>query len=100
RELWEMDSDDDTINAAIQKARKDVSLPDALAELREVHSQLVALIEPMTDDDTYKPNSSFQASSPEPRDLRPIAGMIYSNSANHFREHQEWIESLVSQRQG
>ena len=89
--------DDDVINAAIQEKRKDVSLPEALAEFREVHSQLLGLIEPMSDDDMYKANSDFQPEDTGERDERPIVGMIYSNTANHFREHQEWIEGLVSQ---
>ena len=52
----------------------------------------------MSDDDLYKANSDFQPETSGERDERPICGMIYSNSANHFREHQEWIESLVSKR--
>lgn len=90
--------DDDEINAAIQAKRKDVSLPEALAEFREVHGQLLGLIEPMSDDDMYKANSDFQPDDTGERDERPIVGMIYSNTANHFKEHQEWIEGLVSQR--
>lgn len=89
--------DDDEINAAIQEQRKDISLSEALSELREVHGELLSLLEPMTDDDMYKANSDFQPASSGERDERPIAGMIYSNTANHFTEHQEWIESLVSQ---
>ncbi|MDQ3930784.1 MAG: ClbS/DfsB family four-helix bundle protein, partial [Chloroflexota bacterium] len=81
--------DDDEINAAIQEQRRDVSLSDALSELREVHAQMLRLLEPMTDDDMYKPNSDFQPHSTGERDERPIAGMIYSNTANHFAEHQE-----------
>jgi hypothetical protein len=88
--------DDDEINAAIQEKRKDVSLSEALAELREVHGQLLSLLEPMSDDDLYKANSDFQPHATGERDERPVAGMIYSNTANHFAEHQEWIESLVS----
>lgn len=89
--------DDDEINAAIQEQRKDISLAEALSELREVHSQLLSLLEPMTDDDMYKANSDFEPTVSGERDERPIAGMIYSNTANHFTEHQGWIESLVSQ---
>lgn len=89
--------DDDEINAAIQEKRKDVSLSEALDDMRSVHGQLLSLLEPMTDDDLYKANSDFQPNATGERDERPVAGMIYSNTANHFNEHQEWIESLVSQ---
>jgi hypothetical protein len=87
---------DDTINAAIQEQGKDISSQEALAELRAVHSQMLSLLEPMTDDDMYRANSDFQPDASGERDERPIAGMIYSNTANHFAEHQEWIESLVA----
>ncbi len=88
--------DDDTINAAIYEQRKDVSPAEALVDLRAVHDQLLRLIEPLSDDDLYRANSDFQPEDSGERDERPIIGMIYGNTANHFREHQEWIESLVS----
>ena len=89
--------DDDIINAAIQARRKDASVDEALAELREVHGRLLRLIEPLRDDDMYKASSDFQPAGPGERDEQPIIGMIHSNTANHYREHQQWIESLVSQ---
>jgi hypothetical protein len=88
--------DDDKINAAIQQKHRDVSLDDALALLHQVHALMLSLLEPMTDEDLYRPNSDFQPGSTGERDERPIAGMIYGNTANHFREHQGWIESLVA----
>jgi hypothetical protein len=89
-------SSEDEINAAIQEKRKDVSLSEALADFREAHGQLLSLIEPMSDDDLYKANSDFLPEGSGERDERPIIGMIYGNTADHFREHQRWIESLVS----
>jgi hypothetical protein len=89
--------DDDRINAAIQEKHKDASLSEARADLRNVHSQLLALVEPLSDDDLYKASSDFQPDASGERDERPIIGMIYSNTANHYNEHQEWIESLISQ---
>lgn len=88
--------DDDVINAAIQEQRKDVSPAEALAGLREVHGQLLSLIDPMSDDDLHRANSDYQPDGPGERDERPVIGMIYGNTANHFSEHQEWIEGLVS----
>lgn len=88
---------DDRINAAIQEKQKDISLSEAMSEFQEVHAQLLGLIEPMSDDDLYKANSDYQPAGSGERDERPIIGMIYSNTAEHFRDHQGWIESLVSQ---
>jgi hypothetical protein len=87
--------DDDEINAAIQEAQKVVSLAEARAQLRDVHAELLGLIDPLSDDDLNKANSDFQPEASGERDERPVVGMIYSNTANHFREHQEWIEGLV-----
>ena|SRR5438874_99829 len=95
KELW--GGDEDAENAAIQAKQKDMTLADALADFRNVHSQLMELIEPMSDSDLHKANSDFQPHATEERDERPVIGMIYGNTADHFREHQEWIESLVSQ---
>ncbi len=89
--------DEDQINAAIHEKHRDTSLTEALAELREVHGQLLSLIEPMSDDDLYKASSDYLPDDTGERDERPVIGMIYGNSAHHFREHQEWIESLVSE---
>ena len=89
--------DEDTINAAIQEKHRDVSLAGALADLRQVHSELLRLIEPMSDDDLYRANSDFQPEGRGERDERPVIGMIYGNSAHHFREHREWIERLVAE---
>ena len=88
--------DEDAINAAIQARHKDVPLDEALADLREVHDQLLRQIEPMGDDALQRASSDFQPEGRGERDERPIIGMIYGNSAHHFREHQEWIESLIA----
>ncbi len=89
--------DEDKVNAAICEKHRDTSLAEALAELRQVHDKLLGLIEPMSDEDLYKANSDYQPDDIRERDERPIIGMIYGNSAHHFREHQEWIDSLVSE---
>jgi hypothetical protein len=95
KELW--GGDEDIINGAIQAKHKDMPLTRALSDFRYVHSQLMKLVEPMSDSDLHKANSDYQPHTSGERDERPVIGMIYGNTANHFREHQEWIESLVSQ---
>ncbi len=89
--------DEDAVNAAIQGQRKDISLDEALNELRTVHGELLRLVAPLSDDDLYRANSDYQPEETGERDERPVIGMIYGNTANHYREHQEWIESLVSE---
>lgn len=92
--------DDDEINAAIQKARRGVSLQDVLAEFRNGHSEMVGIVGMMSDADLNKANSDFQPDDLDEKhkDERPISGMIFSNTCNHFREHLGWIESLVKKK--
>jgi hypothetical protein len=92
--------DDDEINAAMQRARKGMSLEEALRELRDVHGELVGMIGMMSDADLNKSNSDFQPEGIDAKEVdeRPISGMIFSNTSNHFREHLGWIESLVRKK--
>lgn len=87
--------DEDAINAAIQGQRQDVSVAEAVAELRVVHAELLRLLAPLGDDDLYQASSTYQPADADAPDARPIIGMIYSNTANHFREHQGWIARLI-----
>ncbi len=89
--------DDDTINAAIQARGRDTASAAALADSRTVHNRLLRLIEPLSDADLVKAVSDYLPAAPGDRDERPLLGLIYSNTAEHFREHQAWIESLVTQ---
>lgn len=88
--------DDDAINAAIHQQRQGISRQEALAELRAVHAELLHLLTPLNDDDLYRASHTYQPAEADERDERPIIGMIYSNTANHFREHQAWIEQLAA----
>jgi hypothetical protein len=88
--------DEDAINAAIQRQRQDSTAAAAVAELRAVHAELLHLLAPLHDDDLYQASSTYQPADTDELDARPIIGMIYSNTANHFREHQAWITRLVA----
>jgi hypothetical protein len=88
--------DDDIINAAIYEPTKNIPLEDAKNRLHEAHTAMLAALEGMSDEDIYRANSDFQPAGSGERDERPILGMIYSNTAGHFDEHEGWIKSLVS----
>ena len=89
--------DEDNINAAIQAQGKTIAPAEALAALRTAHQQLLSLVAPLTDTDLYKAVSDYLPASAGDRDERPLLGLIYSNTAHHFGEHQAWIASLVGQ---
>lgn len=89
--------DEDAINAAIQAQGQASAPAAALTALRTGHQQLLSLVAPLTDTDLYKAVSDYLPASPGERDERPLLGLIYSNTAHHFGEHQAWIASLVGQ---
>ncbi len=96
-QVWDS-GEDDIINAAVQQNWKDASLDEALAEFRDAHSDLMGLVGPMSDEELYRAYSDFQPEGEGERDERPIIDMIYVNTSRHYKEHQEWIESLVGSR--
>ena len=90
-----LNGDDDEINAAIQKKFNDMSPAEALAELRNVHNQLMNLLDGLSDEDLQKPYSHYLPNEPGERDNNPVLHKIHSNTANHFNEHLGWIQSLI-----
>ncbi len=89
--------DEDSINAAIQAQRPATAPAAALAELRAGHQQLLSLVEPLNDAELYQAVSDYLPTTPGDRDERPLLGLIYSNTAQHFAEHEAWIAGLVAQ---
>ena len=90
-------SDDvDVINAAIFKNRKDLSLDEVQQAFQSKHQQLMQLVEPLTDEDLAKPYSHYLPDEPGEGDGPPAINIIYGNTANHFREHQAWIEEMLT----
>ncbi len=89
--------DEDAINAAIQAQGQDTPPATALAALRASHSRLLSLVAPLSDADLYKAVSDYLPAAPDDPDTRPLLGLIYSNTAQHFAEHEAWIAGLVAQ---
>jgi hypothetical protein len=84
----------DAVNAAIYEQRKALPLDQVLSRLQDTHDQLLALVQPLSDDDLNRPASSyFRNLSPEER--RRLADLVRENTAEHYAEHLDWIEALV-----
>jgi len=96
-EVLYLRGNDDEINAVIHQPRKDLPLTSALEQFRDIHQQLMRLLQPLTDADLQKPYRHYLPDEPGDGDGPPAINLIYGNSANHFTEHLEWIEALVSQ---
>ncbi|HET6262807.1 MAG TPA: ClbS/DfsB family four-helix bundle protein [Chloroflexia bacterium] len=88
--------DDDAINAVVYEQRKDLSITDALAQFRDVHSQLLNLLQPLSDADLQKPYRHYLPDEPSDGADRKAFDVIYANTADHFREHLVYIRALIS----
>lgn len=89
------ENQEDTINAVVQQHTHDLSLDDALADLRSVHARLLVLLEPLSDDDLSKPYRAFLPDEPGDGDGPPAFEVISGNTGEHFREHLAWIKELT-----
>lgn len=89
-------SSDDEINAAIYQQAKDISISEALTQFRATHGQLLQLLQPLTDADLRKRYRDYLPKEPGDGEGPPAINVIYGNTTNHFIEHLEWIEALVS----
>ena len=90
--------DEDLINTAIYERHQAVPLDVAFAQLRALHTELLAVLEPLTDEDLQKSYRHYLPDEPSEGEGRPAMNIIYGTTAHHFAEHQAWIESLVAQK--
>ena len=91
-----MSEDADIINDAIFQQHRTTPLDVAQAQLRALHAELLAALEPLGDDDLQKPYRHYLPDEPGEGDGPPAMNVIYGNSAGHFIEHLDWIEALVA----
>lgn len=87
--------DEDAINAMIRQHNSNLSWNDALQQLRDVHGQMMALLEPLSDADLQQPYRHYLPDEPGEGDGPPVINVIYGNTAGHWAEHQAWIAALV-----
>jgi hypothetical protein len=87
--------DDDEINDAVYRKRRDLTYAEAMTQFGEVHAELMRLVGQMTDDELQKPYSHFLPGEPRDGDEPTALDMIYSNTADHFTEHLAWIKALI-----
>jgi hypothetical protein len=87
--------DDDDINAVIQRQTKDLASAEARTQLRDVHGQLLNLLQPLSDEDLQKPYRHYLPDEPGEGEGPMVFFVIYGNTAGHFEEHLGWIEALA-----
>jgi hypothetical protein len=91
-----LNGSEEAINNAIYKHYANLPPQEALKELRDVHEQMMALLQTLPEADLYKPYGAY-AGDEGAKDGPPVINYINGNSAEHYAEHLPWIEALVSE---
>jgi hypothetical protein len=86
----------DAINAQIFKTHANDSLAQVKAQFQKTHSDLMQIIDTLSDDDLKKPYSHYLPDEPGEGDGPPAIKVIYGNTAHHYREHQGWMETMLN----
>jgi hypothetical protein len=84
----------DPINEAIRKLHESDTVEEALGYFRDSHAQLMAGLGKLSDADLQKPYSHYQPSDPD--EMRPVIGWVAGNTYEHYTEHIDWINQLLS----
>ena len=88
----------DEINAIIFKRGAELPVTEALARLRDVHAQMMALLEDLSEADLFKSYGHYLPD--EGGEGPPVINIVYGNTADHFAEHLDWMEALASRDGG
>ena len=91
-----LNGSEEAINDAIYEHYANLPPQEALKELRDVHEQMMALLQTLPEADLYKPYGAYAANEGA-KDGPPVINYINGNSAEHYAEHLPWIEALVSE---
>jgi len=89
-----LSGDEDAINAALFKQGAGLSAQEALAQLRDGHAEMMALLRTLSEADLFKPYGSYVPGRAD--DGPPVINWVYGNTAHHFAEHLPWIETLAN----
>jgi hypothetical protein len=85
----------DEINEAIKSRLEAIPLTQAMHQLDQGHSQLMARLSALSDADLMSTVRDTFPSAPR-TDERPLASLIWDNTGGHFVEHLEWMRELAS----
>jgi hypothetical protein len=86
--------DQDEINDLIYRRHAGLSLGEVLEMFQSSHRQMLKTLNTLSDDDLYKPYSSYVPDGNDDRH-EPVIGWIVGNTFGHFDEHHEYIKDLI-----
>jgi len=90
-----LEENTDVVNDAVFKLHEHETSAEALAYFRDSHAQLMAILDKLSEADLARPYSHYQPSDPDEK--RPVRGWVAGNTYEHYAEHVEWINQLLSQ---
>jgi uncharacterized damage-inducible protein DinB len=85
----------DNENEAIRKLHETDTPEEALVYFRDSHARLVAALGKLSDADLQKPYSHYQPKDADEK--RPVVGWVAGNTYEHYAEHIDWINHLLSE---
>jgi len=85
----------DNVNEAVRKLHETDTPEEALVYFRDSHARLVAALGKLSDADLQQPYSQYQPSDPDEK--RPVAGWVAGNTYEHYAEHIDWMNQLLSE---
>lgn len=85
----------DNVNEAIRKLHQTDTPDEALDYFRDSHARLVSALGKLSDADLQKPYSHYQPVDPDEKG--PVVGWVAGNTYEHYAEHIDWINQLLSE---
>jgi len=85
----------DNENEAIRKLHETDTPEEALGYFRDSHARLVAALGKLSDADLQKPYSHYQPKDSDEK--RPVVGWVAGNTYEHYAEHIDWINQVLSE---
>jgi hypothetical protein len=89
---------EDLENHAIFLRHQHDTVDQVQAALHTTHDELMRLIDPLSDADLHQPYAHFLPDGQDQGENRVALDVIYGNTAEHYREHQVWIEIMLGLR--
>jgi hypothetical protein len=87
----------DAINAAVWSLHRYKTPEQAVDYFRRTHSLLMKRLAGLSDQDLQRPYNQFQPNDPrDPGDDRAALDWVKGNTYEHYAEHIDWINQLVS----
>lgn len=82
--------DTEALNALLAARAEELPLAQVRTEAEQVHSELIGLVESMSEAEMSKPYSHYQPNDP-PHNATPVFAWVNGNTWDHYQEHIGWL---------